>query len=938
MAVEVYEQNMADLRPAGTTTKRNFNTALATGPFSGDVCGHWRAFFITLPGYHITSNQRIALAGYDAAGTGTFAGGADWVMRIPGKTLGSPTNIRMRPQVREASGGTSAWAGTEGNITTVPEMLHSLVPVTYLYLMGVTNINTNASPTWRNWAAICPVGGTASSEVAATASAAAFISGTTQVLMSQLLGRISTVAPFKGTRMAQYAHANGDFPWDTVNNRPSHEVIQALARSSGSPTLTYETMIAGQNANSLSAIDYPNLRVENGAQGKGELLYRYTLADMSGGLTNTGSAANGNLSLQGTAGGIIGVANIEPQHWLGNNPTIAMPPSLFVNTGGLSNFTFSGTYQSGTTTMERRWLYDVNAVNSGAVAGNVVPGFDWADIATVSGGNWSFDENPTVGGPYILEVRDKVDTARIARCGGWVVGTDIAMHGQSSMAQVTSGDGDTLAPLGTNAIGLTVDATARGTFIVLNNARGGTAATYAQPVIQEINLDQGITPGTGRNNCGQGSVAMLNAWNALNPRHPLRIVNIAIGGTDQADWANNTTVTTGNASWKFMGAVGVLPDNVSGNNSGVMEYYARYCGRRIMRHILAWTPGLSGVASGVGSRELYYDETTTRFSNTPSAPWIIPPMWRTARDPVDDSGNPTKREEHVEYVNEINALPGGVALRAPCWNDTLMTGDVGHSAWRAADGTINPPGDVQPGDQDREGQSRLGYSIAWALAWSFDPTVKAHGPRVVSAWTDNSCATINIELGRQVRALDGEPLTSRDFWVSLNNGVTWFRGNDIAGDPAPDPTYVPAVTFTATFEANNTRAVLTPADGGTAWEAARALGNLKFDYGWAYPYYWEETGGATGGETVARPLLYRVPRDNMTYRGSINVTGDDAGNPLQGTSTSAAGSGLAVTSGTPVAKLVTMERFTGTRNVTIRMMASDGVTVLKEKTVTITAS
>lgn len=105
MAVEVYEQGMADLRPAGTTTKRSFIVALNTGPFSGDVVGHWRAFFVQLPGGMIVSNQRIALCGHDAAGTGSFGGGADWVMRVPGKTLGSPVGVRMRPQVREASGG-----------------------------------------------------------------------------------------------------------------------------------------------------------------------------------------------------------------------------------------------------------------------------------------------------------------------------------------------------------------------------------------------------------------------------------------------------------------------------------------------------------------------------------------------------------------------------------------------------------------------------------------------------------------------------------------------------------------------------------------------------------------------------------------------------------------------------------------------------------------
>jgi len=936
MAVEVYEQNMADLRPAAPTSKRNFNTSLSTGPFSGDVVGHWRAFFVTLPGYHIVNNQRTVICGQDLADTGSFAGGADWAIRIPGKTLGSPTNVRMRPQIRDASGGSNAWGtGTEGNITTVPEMLHSLVPVTYLVVTGTSNINTNASPTWRNWAAICPVGGTASSEVAATATNATFLAGTTQVLLGTLLGRRSTVAPFKGTRLAQYAHANGDFPWDTVNNRPSHEVIQALARSSGGPTLTYETMIAGQNANSLSAIDYPNLRVENGAQGKGSFLYRYTLADMSAGLTNTGSASNGNLSLQGTAGGIIGVGRIEPQHWFGSNPTITEPSCKFLPTRGTSSYTFSGTYQAGTTTMERRWLYATDAINSGAVAGNVVPTFDWADIGTVSGGNWSFSDTLPVGGPYTLEVRDKVDTARTATVSGWEVGTSLALHGQSSVDQTTSGDGDPLAPIGTNAINLAVDATARGRLVTLGNTRGGSGATYAQPVITEINLDQGITPGSSsRNNVGQGAVAMLNMWNVHNPRHPLQIVKIAIGGTDQIDWANNTTVTSGHSSWKFMGTIGALPDATSGNNSGVMEYLARYCGRQINRHGFMWTPGIADAATGPGSRELYRTETqdasTGRFSGSPTAPWLIWPVWRVAREPTENSGNPSKRNLHITWVNELNAILPGLGLRGPCWVDPLMIGNVGHSAWRSADGIIAG----QPGDQNREGQSKLGYSIGWSLAWSYDPKVKAHGGRVVSAWTDDNFVTVNIELGRQVRTLNSETPTQRDFWVTQNNGVSWTRGPDIAGDPAPEAAYISSPAFTVALDANNTRAVLTPADGGTVWAAAHALDNLKFDYAYGFPYYFLETSG----EITARPLLHRILYDNMSFRGDTDVVGTQAGTPLQGTSTAGIGSGMAPTTGTPVAKLVTMERFTGTRNVTIRMMASDNVTVLKEKVVTITAS
>lgn len=930
MAVEVYQQNMADLRPAGTTTKRNFNTALSTGPFSGDVVGHWRGFFVQLPGQMIVNNQRTVLCGQDLAGTGAFSGGADWAMRIPGETLASPTGIRMRPQVRDASGGTSGWTGTESDISSVSKFAHSVAAVTTLYLFGVTNTGTNASPTWRNWCAVCPVGGTATSFVAGTATVAGFLSGTTQVLLGQLLGRVGSVAPLKGTRIEEYGHANGDFPWDTVNARPSHQVIEALARASGAPTLTFETMISGQNANSLSGTDYPNLRVENSAQGKGQLVYRYTLRNMltgtGGGLTNTGTAASGDLALQGTAGGIFTVGNIVPVHWLANSPSITEPPFKGVPTRGLENYTYSGTYQAGTTTMERRWTYDVGVVNSGGVAGNVVPGFDWADIGTVSGGNWSFSENLPVGGPYMLTVRDKADTTRTMSSSGWEVGTTILLHGQSSMQQVNVGDGDPLAPLGTNSISLAADATARAKLIVPRNVSGGTVGTYAQPVILVGNVDPSTTPAVA-----QGAVAMANTWAVHNPRHPLFIANPSIDGTNQGDWADNITVSGGHASWKFMGTVGVLPDATSGNNGGVMELFARFLSRRINRHGFMWTPGIADNATGATSRELYRQGVIDRFTGSSvSTPWVVFPVWRVAREPTENSGNPSKRQLHVTWVNELNVIAAGMGIRGPCWTDPLMIGNIGHSAWRSADNIIAG----QPGDQNREGQAKLGLGIGWAMAWSFDPTIKAHGPRVISAWTNNSCATVNIELGRQVRALDGVTLTQRDFWVSLNNGVNWFRGNNIAGDPTQEAAYIPAVTFSVTFAANNTRAVLTPSDGGTAWETARAAGNLRFDYAIGFPYYFLETSG----EITARPLMHRIPYDNMSFRGDTDVSGTQAGTPLQGTSTIGTGSGLGVTTGTPVARLVTMERFTGTRSVTVRMMASDGVTVLKEKTVTITAS
>ncbi|MBU6167372.1 MAG: hypothetical protein KGQ52_14765, partial [Alphaproteobacteria bacterium] len=63
------------------------------------------------------------------------------------------------------------------------------------------------------------------------------------------------------------------------------------------------------------------------------------------------------------------------------------------------------------------------------------------------------------------------------------------------------------------------------------------------------------------------------------------------------------------------------------------------------------------------------------------------------------------------------------------------------------------------------------------------------------------------------------------------------------------------------------------------------------------------------------------------------------GNPCQGTNRTGTGSaGVAVAARGPAKLVANGERWTGSRSVTVRMMAADGVTILRERTLAITAS
>ncbi len=825
MAIRVANIGQSDLRLSSQVTKRNFLTALSTGPFSGDVVGHWRAFFVRLPAGYGALNQRFAMLGWDFGDTGTFGTTQDWVTRIPG---GASATAPLRLQVQDTSTA-GAWAGTEGVISSIPQFVVNTV---YLVITGVANIGTNASPVWRNFAAVCPVGGSASSQVGATASGAGFLTGTTQRIFNQVFVRQGSIRTPADVAMEEVVYVTGDFPWDTVNNRPHHAVIEALARASGGPVLTYETLIAGQSAGSLSASDYPNLRVENGGQGKGRAEYRFTLRTLAAGLTNSGATA-GNLTEQGTPGGLADIASIVPAHWLGGVPSITETGDKFIPGRGAVAWTSRGTYQPGTTALERRW--------ESVATGNALSGLDWAPVDVMSGGNWTDTDILPVGGPYRLRVRDVATPALATASEDWLSGTRVLMHGQSAMAlSVRTGFGGTA--LGPNLVSAQVATGAQGVVMRLNNmyANGGAGGSYAAPSPVYGRLRSGESPAIGH-----GAILFLNEWNSHNPGHPLMICNMAINTHAMSQWTANDVVPDGDPTWRFMGpATPTAPGAANGNGSGVVSFFA-FClggasGGFVDAHMIMWSPGMGVDAP---ARAAYVAAIDARFSQSPNAPWLVIPPWRFHRSLPDINAGPSVRNRHVQFVDELGAR----GWLGPSWQDVVQDGTgSGHPAYNTS---LGVPDAVQnASDGNHVGQGRLGRCFGWALAWGYDRRIKAHGPRLVGAYfVDGTRQAIVLELARACRTLNGAALYGGQFWVSTDNGASFVNTG-----------------FTAALSADGRRVTLTST--GAAFPAS----NVRAEIHWVNPF------------------------------------------------------------GT--------ERFTGSRTVTARLMAADGVTVLREKTLAITAS
>jgi hypothetical protein len=191
--------------------------------------------------------------------------------------------------------------------------------------------------------------------------------------------------------------------------------------------------------------------------------------------------------------------------------------------------------------------------------------------------------------------------------------------------------------------------------------------------------------------------------------------------------------------------------------------------------------------------------------------------------------------------------------------------------------------------------------------------VKAHGPRLVSAWFEDGARTkIHLELARASRTINGAALYAGQFWISTDNGVTFANTG-----------------FTAALSSDGTRAILTST--GAAWPAS----NVRAEIHYYMPFGPNELATEANAETALHGLLY----DNQTHRGGLNLAaGVRPGNPLQGTCRNGVGNAGVPVQARGSARLVATEKFAGSRSVTVRLMAADGVTVLREKALAITAS
>ena len=908
MAIRIAIQGATQLQLASPVLKPgDFTAGRSIGGLANLKAGYWLAFMLRLPaGTAWESNLRRFLLG---GGSGTAYAGiiteavSNTSTNIGAVWLGSDTDnvgtfngaLRLRPRVAwrhgaNTSGYFPTGAALPSTSPTGPNEFTGLAPITrgtdaWLFVVGVQNIAAapvNDTPIWRIFAANCRMGpgGTVASQVPDyNPINTSWLPSTTAELMRQIFVAASTTITSNtpvDTTMAHVALVQGNFPWDSVNNRPHHDAIAALAGTGSNPFHTYESLVAAQNAGTLG---YANLR-----SGRGDLTHHWTLADLtSAGLTSTGSAppvAFAPTNYNSLSGGLAATASIAPLHWQGGAPTISEPPVKFHGGRGLRAFTIGGTWQAGTTALQRRWQ---------AADGTALPGFDWANVTLFNGsGTWSTTDTLPVGGPYTLLVRDADDAGRATVMTGLLVGTVMLAHGQSGMAQALR--------TGDNMLGVAVAAGAIGIYLgASNNDAGG--ASYIKPLPVVYDLVGGQTPPVA----SHGSILLLNEWHQHNPGHPLCIANQAIGGRDMALWAADAPW----GQWTFLGNVGE-PGTTSPAGVGRTGHFAWMLGQYVDAHVIMWTPNM---ASAAATRALYRSAIDARFVHSPDAPWLVLPPWRGHRSPPDPSATVAKRAEHVSFVAELGAR----GVLGPYWPDVVMDGnpnaassaDQGslHSAYHSA--ATAGSGGSPVSDQNQVGQGRLGRGLGRALAWLFDRTVKAHGPRLLAAWfRDGTRSVIEVELGRAVRTLHGAPI-SNQFAISVGGGG--FAGSG----------------FTVALDATGTRAVLTST--GAAWPETGVL----VDYARDWPF-----GPAAGDldETLAERKLDGLLYDDQGHRGGVNLP-SAAGNPLA----SANGGGVPVLM-RGSAKLVATERWVGTRNVTLRMMAADGVTVLKERVLTVTAS
>lgn len=898
MSIRIQTLGATELRPANTVFKRDYRTAITVGGASGQVVGSYMAAWVKLPS-PFTGNQSFNLFGAD-----TDANGLVNETNQSGLQIGGPAAsigpLRMRWRV--------------GTISVNNDGISQLAAGNaYLVLISpATNIGTNASPAWIQWIAFCAPGGTP--ETLVVAQNTTLTNSAVQAIISNLFAAASTQSTRTpvGFELEHVAYIDGDFPWDTANNptagvtgsgRPHHAAIQALAGAGTNPFLDYAGLVAAQNAGTLP---YANLR-SNGdtpaRPGRTAVSFWWKLPNLTT-LANAGTGGTNPLvvtNYNSLSGGLTdGSLPLAPAHWSPGAaaPTITSTFDKFIPGRGVQAFTISGTYDAvNTTALERRWV----------LAGTSTPaaGRDWADITGISGGTWSLTETVPIGN-YDLVVRDKNTPALSATSTDWLSGTRVLLHGQSGMALALRG-GPGGGPNGSNNLNIAVASGARGIVFRLDNmyAEGGAGGSYAPPGPSTVAL----RPGEAPSNCGHGAILLLNEWNSHNPGHPLMICNMAINTHGMDQWTANEVIPDGDPTWRFMGPATPTPPGVAnGNDSGVVSYFAWLLGSRADLHVVPWLPGLSQTPEG---RAAYVAAIDTRFFNSPNAPWLSITPWRAHVDTSNNDGasGPTIRNRHILFAEELGAR----GILGPSWMDTVNDfNGSGHSAYNLAIDTPDASA-FNVSDGNQVGQGRLGRSLGRAFAWVYDRRIKASGPRLVAAYfADGSRIAIVLELARACRTLNGAALHAGQFWISTNNGNTFINTG-----------------FTAALSADGLRVTLTTT--GAAWPAT----DVRAEVHWRSPFGPIEMPSERNAEASVYGLLY----DNQTHRGGTNLgAGVRPGNVLQGTCRAGTGSaGVAVTA-KAAAKLLATEKFTGSRTITARMMAADGVTVLREKTLVITAS
>jgi hypothetical protein len=882
MAIRVQTAGRTDLRLATRVDKVNFNTPRTIAGAAGQVRGNWQAVFLRMPS-GLTTNADFNLLGHNQINDGLFTGSApgDARLRIASETVTTVAR-RLRPMTERRSGTTQAYnANTWLDIDQVP----TGAGTSFIYIEGIRNVGDNVTPNWVAFAAICPINGGAPSVQVQTANSAYITGG--GAMLSQIIvaqnGTANRITP-AGFVFEQYLLAEGDFPWHTSTDagvtgagRPHLDALRALANGANPPgTLhTYDSLIAAQNAGTLG---YANLN-----SGRSEKRIHYTLENLSSaGLTEQVAGTNNlTVTTQAAPGdGLVVENTILPAHWAPGTPVITDPRLKFFGGRGLLPVVISGTH---TGNVERRWV----------LAGTSTPvaGFNWA-LRTVTNEAWSTSDTLPPG-HYDLQVRDAATPANVATLPDILVGTKLLFHGQSGME---------IAILGaSNPDSLPVAAGAQGILCRPTNYNAPNGTT----TMNVSRLVGGQAPAQS-----YMAIELLNRWNALNPGHPLMINVMAINGTTMdTEWAANATI----GGWTFLGAV------TDGVGAGVVGFWAWFLSQQIDGHVLMWHPGMGSTEAG---RQQYIDAIDARFANSPQAPWMILPSWRGHRASTGSDGI-VVRDNAVRMVQQL----GPRGYLGSQWSDILADGNP-LPATPADPGSLHPArkGSGVVSDANVVGASRAARGLAAEGARLFNQTVQRTfriggiTPSNGGAWSDNGGATVQVELGRKARTLNGAAIHTPMISISLDSGSSWNNNGD---------------TFTAAFDATSTRLVLTPTAGNlAAWQSAFSAGTLRVDYGRVWPF-----SPATGNlnEATIEPAFDGLIYDMATWRGRDNLA-VPAGNVLQGTNRSAgANAGVPVVAkGNP--KLVTTERMSGPRTVTVRMRRVSDDAVLASRTFNLTTT